>query len=307
VADTILMNGAKPRLSSINPGLGLDFVHRQGAGMLDIPAALLSTLKVEPNKLSLGESESGPATHTLKIENSGNQPVTLTASHTPATAQPYQALPPTTGSFIPTALSAPATVTFSVPSVTVPAGGTASLTVTITPSESLADRAQYGGYIVLTPEDGNSVSVPYAGLKGDYQSIESLTPTAAAYPWLARQVGVDFVNQPSGGTFTLVGSDVPLILHHLEHPARRVRAEVFETSGRAWHLVYNVEYHSRNTLANSFWGFAFDGTTTNGRRQNVVPNGNYVVRLTVLKAGGDESNPAHVETWTSPVITIARP
>jgi hypothetical protein len=38
-----------------------------------------------------------------------------------------------------------------------------------------------------------------------------------------------------------------------------------------------------------------------------VPNGQYVVKITVLKALGDDDNPAHVETWTSPVITIARP
>ena len=38
-----------------------------------------------------------------------------------------------------------------------------------------------------------------------------------------------------------------------------------------------------------------------------LPNGQYVIKLTVLKALGDDTNPAHVEAWTSPVITIARP
>ena len=47
--------------------------------------------------------------------------------------------------------------------------------------------------------------------------------------------------------------------------------------------------------------------TTNGNQVNVVPNGKYVVTTTVLKALGDDSNPADTETWTSPVITIARP
>jgi hypothetical protein len=32
-----------------------------------------------------------------------------------------------------------------------------------------------------------------------------------------------------------------------------------------------------------------------------------VAKLSVLKALGDANNPAHVETWTSPVITINRP
>ena len=38
-----------------------------------------------------------------------------------------------------------------------------------------------------------------------------------------------------------------------------------------------------------------------------VPDGMYVMRLSVLKALGDDSDPAHWETWTSPVITIDRP
>jgi hypothetical protein len=38
-----------------------------------------------------------------------------------------------------------------------------------------------------------------------------------------------------------------------------------------------------------------------------VPNGSYVVRIRVLKALGNENNPAHWESWTSPVITLARP
>ena len=38
-----------------------------------------------------------------------------------------------------------------------------------------------------------------------------------------------------------------------------------------------------------------------------VPNGQYVIKVEVLKALGDETNPAHWETWTTPVITIARP
>jgi hypothetical protein len=32
-----------------------------------------------------------------------------------------------------------------------------------------------------------------------------------------------------------------------------------------------------------------------------------VVKVSVLKALGDPDNPAHWETWTSPVITLARP
>lgn len=200
-------------------------------------------------------------------------------------------------------------MTFSAPSVTVPAGGTASVDVTIAPNPALADRSLFGGYIVFTPQGGGQVyRVPFAGFKGDYQSIPALTPTPAGLPWLAKLIGTTYFNQPGGATFTLAGGDVPYILLHLDHPVRRVRMEVFESgSGKAWHRALDAEYFPRNNTATSFFAFPWDGTTRGGNKAYVVPNGSYVIRLTVVKALGQESNPAHVETWTSPVITIARP
>jgi hypothetical protein len=44
-----------------------------------------------------------------------------------------------------------------------------------------------------------------------------------------------------------------------------------------------------------------------GGQRYTVPNNGYVVKISVLEALGDDSNQAHWETWTSPVITIARP
>jgi len=46
---------------------------------------------------------------------------------------------------------------------------------------------------------------------------------------------------------------------------------------------------------------------TQARRAPRSPTGQYLVKVSALKAMGDESNPAHWETWTSSVITIARP
>ena len=62
---------------------------------------------------------------------------------------------------------APASVTFSVPSVTVPRYGRASFDVTIDANPGLPERSIYGGYIVLTPRDGGAVyRVPFAWLQG---------------------------------------------------------------------------------------------------------------------------------------------
>ena len=303
-----LQNSADPKNWWGAPSLGfLDNVHRQGAGMLDIPGAVLAGGVVEPSELALGESETGPAVRSLTITNKGTSLMTYSLSHVGALA---------TGpnTFTPSFFDAFATASFSVPSVSVPAGGSASVDVTITAPAGLADRGLYGGYIVLTPQDGSPLyRVPYAGLKGDYQSIQVLTPTANGFPWLAKVVGSSLFKQAAGARYTLAGGDIPYFLLHLNHQSRRVRLEVFDAvSGKSWQRASDDQYLPRNSTSTGFFSFTWDGVTFSGSGKNAnqlttVPNGNYVVTVSVLKALGDESNPAHWETWTSPAFRIARP
>ena len=299
---SILQNSADPKNWFGNPGLGfLDNVHRQGAGMLDIDDTILATTKVEPGKIAAGEGEAGPTTHTLRIENNGTSGVTYNLSSVNALS--------TGGVITPSFFLGGASVAFSAASVTVPAGGSATVDATITPATSPAN-GQYGGYIVLTDAGtGDVLRVPFAGFVGDYQGIQVLTPTANGFPWLAKTTnGSSFSNNAAGVPYTMVGFDIPFFAVHLDHQSRRMRLEVFDAaSGKAWHRVSDDEYLPRNSTATGFFAFAWDGTTFAGRKGYTVPNGQYVVKLSVLKALGDEANPAHWETWTSPTITIARP
>lgn len=311
---TRLQNSADPKNWSGNPTLGfLDETQRQGAGMLDIVGAVQATTTVEPSQLSLGDSQAGPKTVTLTVTNSGAAAVTYDISHVSALATG-----PNTqsgASYTPSnTFNAPAAVSFSVPSVTVPAGGSASFTATIAANAGLPDRSIYGGYVVLTPQGGGAVyRVPYAGMKGDYQSTVVLTPTANGFPWLAQLVGPNLFNRPSGATYTLQNGDVPYFVIHLDHLSRILRFEANDAvTGKSWHRVSNDEYVSRSGSPSAFFAFTWDGTTFTGKGKNnnqwyTVPNGQYRVTVSVLKALGDESNPADWETWTSPVITIARP
>lgn len=306
-----LQNSAAPSLWSGNPGLGfLEHTHRQGAGLLDIEAAILATVEVEPGKLSLGESEAGPQAKTLKIRNRGNSTVTFDLSHVAALATGPKSM---TNFAAVSVFNSPAAVVFSAPNVTIPRGESRTVDVTITAPVAPA-LGQYGGFLVLTPQgSGQTYRVPYAGFIGDYQAVPVLTPTANGFPWLAQIVGPDFVNRPAGATYTLVGDDIPFFLIHLDHQSRRIRLEAFDANtGQSFHRVSNDEFVGRNTSAAGFFAFSWDGVTFKGKgtkpeQFSAVPNGQYVVRVTVLKALGDDDNPAHQETWTSPVITIARP
>jgi hypothetical protein len=98
---------------------------------------------------------------------------------------------------------------------------------------------------------------------------------------------------------------------HLHHQARRLQLDVFDVleagtlkpRGRA----LRADYLPRSEKADGFAVFKWDGTVTHGKKTTAVPDGQYVIRISVLKALGDENNPAHTETWTSPVITLDRP
>ena len=311
VVRDILQNSADPKAWSLSPAAGLpDSVHRQGAGMLDVMGAIRSTTLISPGKLSLGEVESGSVTRTLTVANNGPTMVTYALSHVAAVATrgtyPGTPAPPNPLQF----LNAPSSVAFSPGSVTVAAGSTATVDVTITPLPGAPDATVFNGYLVFTPMAGGDVyRVPYAGFKGDYQSIPVLTPTTAGVPWLAKLSSTGMLaNQPDGATYSMTGIDIPFIVTHFAHQSYRMRMTVQHVAtglmvGRAVYL----DYVPRNSTPNGLFVFQWDGSVEAGLGALRLPDDQYRMILTVLKPLGNNLNPAHYETWTSPVITIARP
>ncbi|MEW6086194.1 MAG: S8 family serine peptidase [Chloroflexota bacterium] len=304
----ILQNSADPKPWSLNPGIGfLDHVHRQGAGMLDIDDSILSTTTITPAKIATGEGAAGPFVQTLTLKNTGASTVTYDLSFVNALS--------TGGVITPTFFSSNASVTFSASSVAVSAGGTSTVTATINPATGPVN-GQYGGYIVFTPQGGGQVyRVPFAGFVGDYQGIQMLTPTPFNFPALGwTPDGTNFGFASPGDTFTMQGFDVPYILIHFDHQVQVFQVEIRKSNGQRVHPVFSdifyEEYLPRNSTSTGFFAFAWDGTRlhNNGNdKVKVVPDGEYYFIVKALKANGDANNPAHWETWTSPVMNIDRP
>jgi subtilisin family serine protease len=305
----ILQNSADPKPWWGNPTLGfLDNVHRQGAGMLDIDDAILSTTLIRPAKIAVGEGERGPTRHEITVQNHSNTKVTYNLSYVNALS--------TGGVITPGFFASDAQVTFSTSQVIVKPKSSASFLATIWPATG-PQFGQYGGYILLTPTDGGrSYSIPFAGFVGDYQGIPVLTPTPNAFPWLAKLEGDTFFNQPGGATYTMEGDDIPFFLVHFDHQSSRVVMRVHEiktdakgnqVKGRNWHKILDERFFPRNSTPTAFFSFAWDGQTFNGNQVFTVPDGQYVVTLDVLKALGDADEEAHHEIWESPLITIDRP
>jgi minor extracellular serine protease Vpr len=317
----LLQNSAQPAVWSLNRSLGfLEPVHRQGAGMIQVDTAILTDTWVTPGKLSLGESEHGPVERTLTVTNDGDTDVTFTTSFVDAISTRGNPDAPT---------FTIGTSTVQMPAaLTVPAGGSADLVVSIAPGATL-DLAQYGGYLRLTPQEGDVLSVPFSGFAGDYQALEALGDLGqTAFPVLAslagcdRLIGIGCVAGGSwdlagdGAVFTMVDGDVPTVLTHVEHPLQALTIRAYRvlpgtsTPGEvrgAKSLVEVQEHVGRDS--GGFSVRTWDGTLakSNGKGRTTLPDGQYVLEVTALKALGDPANPDHVETWTSPAFTIDRP
>jgi minor extracellular serine protease Vpr len=275
--------------------------------MVDVDDSITATTYITPGKIATGEGEVGPFTQRLTVHNDGDTAVTYQLSYVNALS--------TGGVITPSFFLGDATVAFSSDMLMVAPGSSATVDATITPAGTPVN-GQYGGYIVFTPEDAGQVyRVPFAGFVGDYQGIQVLTPTGNGFPWLAQLDGGSYFNCPTGCSYSMQGDDLPWFLIHFEHHARFMEMNILHAdSTQPVHPVFHktnvFDYLPRNSTAGGFFTFSWDGTRihSNGGKgkTKVVPNGDYVLQLKVLKALGDESNPAHWEIWTSPVITIAR-
>jgi subtilisin family serine protease len=294
----LLMTTAAPQPPSGAPAAGfLESLPRQGAGLVNVAAALASGVRVSPVPLLLGELEGNPKQASLLLENESEIDVTYDLTHAPALALepvPFEAV----------RTPRAAQVEFRPPAVSIPAGGTATVEVDFTEPGTVGDGGLFGGFLTLTPRgEGETIRVPYLGVKGDYQSIAAMPPTFSGLdnPML-RQIPEPGPSGPA--VFRPADGLLPFLLFHIQHPVRRLRFEVFEDgTGRAFGRVGDFLFFPRNRAENEFYFVVWDGHDRDG---DPVPEGVYRVRITVQKSLGEDANPAHFESWTSPPITVDR-
>ena len=92
-----------------------------------------------------------------------------------------------------------------------------------------------------------------------------------------------------------------------------MKPEVLDaTTNKVRGRVSMDEWVTRNSSPTGFFTFTWDGDVyehnpAKAEQWKTLPNGQYKVRVTVKKALANKKNPAHFETWVSPVVTLARP
>lgn len=331
----LLMNtaGARPFLNGSTVTTFNDYVQQQGAGMVNVPnaaAAVINGVSVTPGKLSLGESQTfAVRSKVLVLHNDGASHQRYTVSHIPALT-----LAGTT--FVPKASTAAATV--SVNGTSIDGGGTVTidlapyssteLNVVVTPPAGAPDKSQYGGYIMLQSSTSANLQVPYSGFSGDYQSLQVLGDVAIGgslyhFPLYENgNTGDDYENGQAAPLITYdfsttkdsMGNTVfsaPMVFVNLAVQSRRLTEELLDGNGALVSTLGTENYLPRNksnvlgaTATDAFFNYGWDGKLADGSK---APNGNYKLRIRILKALGDENNAADTETYTSPVFAVKRP
>ena len=294
----LLQNTSLPRLWAGNLASGLlEPISHEGAGMVDIHAAIQAQVSVHPGKLALGEMEGRSVIRRLSVENHGSTDVDFDLSHHFA---------PSTAPQVFTVQIAPgaAGVSFSPESLHVAAGQTASLDVTFTEPGELSEGGLFGGFVQLSPHGGGrEIRVPYLGMKGDYQHLVALDQDFTPFGNPLLISGFDFgPNEPI--TIRPAKGEVAPVAFHLEYSVRRLRIELFDAkSGRSFGRLFEAGYFPRNSGPGFYYSLVWRGSDADGLP---VPAGDYTLRLSIEKALGDDGNPAHWEVWNSPAVTVIR-
>ncbi|KAF9579504.1 hypothetical protein BGW38_004214, partial [Lunasporangiospora selenospora] len=173
---------------------------KQGAGLVNVLNAILTTTSVFPDHIDLLDTNNLQKKVQITIKNTGKKSETYDLSHIPADSlNSYpgkNSFPETT----PIVEKHYASVSFSAKSIKIAAGKSAKITVNFKePKTGEASQfPMYSGYIVATPQKGNiAVNVPYIGIKGDISKVP-IQDASEGFPALLAVKGGSVVEVPKG-------------------------------------------------------------------------------------------------------------
>jgi hypothetical protein len=218
-------------------------------------------------------------------------------------------------------------------SIKVKAGKTVKVKLKLTAPSVLPGRAGllYGGWVRFTSAGtGNTVTVPFAGMRGDYQAVKLLNgfklPVTDTVSWtlptLSYVDGDGYLQAQTapGRDYSMDPDayDIPIVLYHLDYPASDVQLRVTNTATKkSYDAIINLDYvkgskaSSKSTHLykqsrdDSFQELDFYGAYYSKGKVKWVPSGSYTLQLRVLKPLGSSSKSSHWETFTTPGFTIS--
>jgi subtilisin family serine protease len=232
--ENLLSSTANPQL--FNDGTAaypvLAPIPQQGGGLIQAYEAAYSPVLLSVSSLAFNDTDNFVGTKSFTLKNVGPKDITYSLGNVGA-ATGYTLVAGTIyADTFPNELNGQfATLAFSPSSVSVLAGGSATVEVTVTPPAGLdASRLPvWSGYISMNGTDGSSLSLPYQGVSG---SMHSATVLDTAFLSLstdeaqAPAPGNSTFILPPPGTAASASAVLPAIVVNLALGSALVRCDV---------------------------------------------------------------------------------
>ncbi len=266
-------------------------VHRVGAGLIDIPAALDATVVLRPVVMGTGDG-TGERVFEFEASNVGDEALDLDMEHQLAAATDgdirdidWNAVDPD--------------IAFEPKSLQLDAGASRSVEVTWRPGENMPDHSVFGGYVVAS-DGAEEWRLPYSGYFGDFNSLSILDHKT--YPRLVVADDDGDLTEPWKGDRVLQrGDPLPGLQAFLAYQTRTSLVEVVNADTGTVVDSLEQEFMPRSPGVDDT--LILDLAEVVDRSLRV---GEWQVRLSVVRPGGDPDSASDWETWTSPSFQVTR-
>ncbi|CAE6514476.1 unnamed protein product [Rhizoctonia solani] len=200
--------------------------------VVDLLTIRLAMISDSDKRLSTSyDMQSGQ--HTLVLRNGGTGDITYAFTHVPAgTINTISGIQADLG---PIDLDNVAAVTIEPIEVTVPAGSSASVNITINPPTNLnaSQFPIYSGYIRAIGSDNSTLQSTYIGVAARLKDMKVIDNTDAYFGDIQLPVIMDALGNPvppnGSATFSLNASDTPIVIFRLATGSALIRFDLVDS------------------------------------------------------------------------------
>ena len=305
-------------------------VVQQGGGEVDAFAAVHTSTVIDVANLAFNDTAHFVKEANFTITNRGSSEITYNFDYVNA-ATAYTL--PDDGStqpqtFPPDLVTSGATVQLSSSSLSVAAGKSEIVIVTLALPKDLATARipVYSGFISVKGSNGDSLNLPYAGVASSLKDATVLDPSTG-YPYITSTSDNTFVPLNSSTVFTIsianttvngttdnsTGLLIPNLRIGLVMPSSLIRADLIPSNSTLGTYTNTTTILGVKTLgaiagtpsvyqprANA-WSTAFYGVLDDGTR---VAPGTYSILVRALRIFGDATNPDDYDSAQTDPFTI---
>lgn len=302
----LLSANANPQLFNDNTKfLGkLAPVPQQGAGLVQVYDAAFATTLLEPSNLAFNDTANFVKKLTFKVSNTGKESVSYDISQ--VSAYTMYALG-TSGTHVKAfpneAVDAYAKLSFSQDKLTIAAGSSASVDVTVSPPEGVDTKRLpiWSGYVTINGTDGTALSMPYQGVSGSLKEHVVVDPTGAS--WISWSNDKELKELPVNMTFSLPApgkatgqTRLPMFVINMSLGSKNITGHLQPMTTCPPKGAY--EYKGYKTIGQPFdfpLLFSSRGPVTSpwdGQLEsgNYAPPGKYRLIIRALRVFGDPNN-----------------